>query len=130
MTTIAKTDCEKCKTGKCKAILTPVHDALDVIGGKWRMHVIISIRMGNERFTDIQHSIRGITPKMLSKELKELEMHKLIIREIENCYPVKIRYKLDPYTESLVPIILSLRDWGVAHKQRLFPSDKNKTEED
>ncbi|WP_256013728.1 winged helix-turn-helix transcriptional regulator [Desertivirga xinjiangensis] len=77
---------------ECLDTIKPVRDALDVINGKWKLAVIISIGVGNDRFTDIQESIPGITPKVLAKELKELEQHQLIKRIITESYPIKISY--------------------------------------
>ncbi|MEO6000543.1 MAG: helix-turn-helix domain-containing protein, partial [Chitinophagaceae bacterium] len=81
---------------------------------------IISITSGNERFTDIQESIPGITPKALAKELKALEQHKLIRRVITEDYPVKITYKSEPHADTLTPIIYALKDWGLTHRKKIF----------
>jgi DNA-binding HxlR family transcriptional regulator len=104
----------------CVDTVRPVRDALDVINGKWKLPIIISVGVGNERFTDIQASIPGITPKVLAKELKELEQHKLIKRLIIEDYPVKISYKLEEYADTLSPIIYALKDWGLNHRQKIF----------
>ena len=103
----------------CLDTIKPVRDALDVISGKWKLPIIISVGVGNDRFTDIQESIPGITPKVLAKELKELELHKLIKRIITDDYPVKILYKLEPYANTLTPIIYTLKDWGVNHRKKV-----------
>jgi DNA-binding HxlR family transcriptional regulator len=105
---------------ECLETVKPVRDALDVINGKWKLPIIISVSVGNERFTDIQDSIPGITPKVLAKELKELEQHKLIKRVILNEYPVKIIYKSEAYANTLTPIIYALKDWGLNHKKKVF----------
>lgn len=107
---------------ECLDTLKPVRDALEVISGKWKLQIIISIGVGNDRFTDIQESIPGITPKVLAKELKLLEQHQLIKRIITDAYPVKISYTLDAYAATLTPIIYSLKDWGVNHRNKLFSS--------
>ncbi|MBC9797229.1 winged helix-turn-helix transcriptional regulator [Sinomicrobium weinanense] len=104
----------------CLDTLKPVRDALDVINGKWKLPIIISIMVGNKRFTDIQNSIPGITPKVLAKELKELEVHQLIKRTVMDDYPVKILYKPEPYADTLVPVIDALKGWGLNHRKRLF----------
>lgn len=104
----------------CLDTLKPVRDALDVINGKWKLPIIISVMVGNQRFTDIQNSIPKITPKVLAKELKELELHQLIKRIVIDDYPVKVVYKPEPYSETLVPIIEALKDWGINHKEKLF----------
>ncbi|WP_430406742.1 winged helix-turn-helix transcriptional regulator [Fluviicola sp.] len=106
-----KTHCD------CLNTIKPVRDALDVINGKWKLPIIISVGVGNDRFTDIQESIPGITPKVLAKELKDLEQHKLLKRVVLDDYPVKILYILEPYADSLTPIIYSLKDWGVNHRK-------------
>lgn len=87
----------------CLDTLKPVRDALDVINGKWKLPIIISVMVGNQRFTDIQNSIPKITPKVLAKELKELELHQLIKRSVIDDYPVKVVYKPEPYSQTLVP---------------------------
>jgi DNA-binding HxlR family transcriptional regulator len=107
----------------CLDTVKPVRDALDVINGKWKLPIIISIEVGNERFSDIQESIPGITPKALAKELKELEQHKLIKRIITDDYPVKITYKAEPYARTLTPIIYALKDWGLKHRNKIFSKE-------
>lgn len=108
------------KYNSCLDTVKPVRDALDVINGKWKLPIIISVGVGNERFTDIQESIPGITPKVLAKELKELEQHKLIKRIITQDYPVKVTYKSEPYADTLGPIIYALKDWGLKHREKIF----------
>ena len=100
----------------CIDTVKPVRDALEIISGKWKLPIIISVAAGNDRFTDIQNSIPGITPKVLAKELKELEQHKLIKRLVIDEYPVKISYRLEDYAETLTPIIYSLKEWGENHR--------------
>ena len=104
----------------CLNTVKPVRDALDVINGKWKLPIIISVGVGNDRFTDIQDSIPGITPKVLAKELKELEQHRLIRRHIIADYPIKISYKLEPYADTLTPIIYALKDWGINHRAKVL----------
>ena len=108
----------------CKSTLKPVRDFLDTMSGKWKLQVIISIGVGNNRFIDIQKSILGITPKVLAKELKELEQHKLIKRTVIGDYPVKITYTLDPYASTLTPVILAMEEWGINHRKKIFGDNK------
>jgi DNA-binding HxlR family transcriptional regulator len=107
----------------CLDTVKPVRDALDVINGKWKLPIIISIGTGNERFTDIQESIPGITPKVLAKELKELEQHQLIKRVVVEDYPVKILYKPEPYADTLGPIIYALKGWGLNHRRKMYATE-------
>lgn len=111
---------ENIKYTSCIDTVKPVRDALDIISGKWKLPIIISVSVGNERFTDIQNSIPGITPKVLAKELKELEQNELISRVVTADYPVKISYKAEPYADTLTPVIYALKDWGENHRKKLF----------
>lgn len=104
----------------CLDTVKPVRDAIEVINGKWKLPIIISVTTGNERFTDIQESIPGITPKVLAKELKDLEQHQLIKRVVVDDYPVKILYKAEPYADTLTPIIHALKSWGLKHRKKIF----------
>ncbi|WP_114750024.1 winged helix-turn-helix transcriptional regulator [Pleomorphovibrio marinus] len=104
----------------CLDTLKPVRDALDVINGKWKLPIIISVMVGNKRFTDIQNSIPGITPKVLAKELKDLEEHQLIKRKVIDDFPVKILYLPDIHANTLIPIIDALKDWGLKHREKVF----------
>ena len=108
------------KYASCIETVRPVRDALDILSGKWKLPIIISVSVGNERFTDIQDSIPGITPKVLAKELKELEQNKLISRVVTADYPVKITYKPEPYADTLTPIIYALKEWGENHRKNVF----------
>jgi DNA-binding HxlR family transcriptional regulator len=65
----------------------------------------------------------GITPKVLAKELKELEQHRLIKRTVVCDYPIKITYTHEPYADTLTPIIYAMKDWGISHRKKVF-SDK------
>lgn len=108
----------------CLDSVKPVRDTLDVINGKWKLPIIISIGVGNDRFTDIQESIPGITPKVLAKELKELQQHKLISRNVIDDYPVRISYVSEPYAATLFPIIAAMTDWGLNHRDKIFNREK------
>lgn len=104
----------------CLKEMLPIRDALDVINGKWKLLIIISLMLGNKRFKMIENSIPKITPKVLSKELKDLEENKLIKRTVYNDYPMLIEYSLTPYGETLTGIMKELHIWGTNHRKELF----------
>jgi DNA-binding HxlR family transcriptional regulator len=83
-------------------------------------HIIISVGVGNDRFTDIQDSIPGIAPKVLARELKELERHRLIKRVVTDGYPVRISYELEDYANTLTALSYSLKDWGLNHRKKIM----------
>jgi DNA-binding HxlR family transcriptional regulator len=97
-------------------MMLPVRDALDVISGKWKLMILISISSGNKRFREIERSIPKINSKVLAKELKDLEEHKLIKRTVYDDSPVLVEYTLLPYAESLGDVIKALSDWGTNHR--------------
>lgn len=110
----------------CAETIIPLRDALDVFSGKWKIPILFSMMSGNERYTEIQNSMPCISPKVLVKELKDLEEHKLIKRVVIDDYPVKIYYKLEPYAQTVIPIIESLKAWGQNHRKVLFSQEMEK----
>lgn len=110
----------KKKHVECRSDLLPVRDALEVISGKWKLQIIISISTGNHRFREIERSIPGISSKVLAKELKDLEEHQLIRRTVHDDIPVLVEYTLLPYAETLKDVIQSLRDWGLNHRKKIM----------
>ena len=103
----------------CTASLNAVKDALYVLNGKWKLPLIISLQEGPLRFNEIQKSLGEITPKILSKELKDLELNEFMVRRVFSTTPVTVTYELTPYSESLDKVIDELREWGLKHRERL-----------
>ncbi len=104
----------------CIEQMLPIRDALDVIGGKWKVLILSSIMQGNRRFTEIKTSIPKINPKVLSNELKDLEEHQLIDRIVHEGPPVFIEYIATEYARSLKQVMIELHGWGVNHRKKLF----------
>ncbi|OZI05731.1 transcriptional regulator [Siphonobacter sp. BAB-5385] len=113
---------------QCTGDLLPIRDALDVLSGKWKLQIVIAISAGNTRFREIERAVTGITSKVLTKELKDLEEHQLIKRSVYTGTPVLVEYTLSEYAESLEPVIRALSAWGKGHRKRLMqptPLDLN-----
>lgn len=106
--------------GKCKSMIRPVRDALDVLSGKWKLPIIVALSMGVKRFSELSREIDGITDRMLSKELRDLEMNQLVKRTVYDTFPVTVEYSLTEYGGSLKHVINELRKWGEQHRQRIF----------
>ncbi len=104
----------------CTESLNAVRDALYVLNGKWKVLVIIALSTGPKRFKDIQRAVGGITPKVLSKELRELELNEFVERKVYDTIPVQITYELTPYSDSLKEIISSLVVWGKQHREYIL----------
>ncbi|QHV96620.1 winged helix-turn-helix transcriptional regulator [Spirosoma endbachense] len=96
-----------------------LQDTIYVIGGKWKLPIINSICNGNKRFRDIERSIPGITTRMLSRELKEMEANQLIRRTVTPTTPVLVEYTATDYCWSFGDIILEMIKWGKQHRERL-----------
>jgi DNA-binding HxlR family transcriptional regulator len=96
-----------------------LQDTLYVLGGKWKLPIINSICNGNKRFRDIERSIPGITTRMLSLELKEMEANDLIKRTVTPTTPVLVEYTATEYCYSFGDIILEMIKWGKEHRARL-----------
>lgn len=105
---------------ECISSLIPVKDALDVIGGKWKLLILISIAEGNLHFREIERSIPKLSTKVLAKELKELEINKLINRAVIDDFPVRIEYTVTDHAKSLRPVIEELQKWGLNHRKVVF----------
>ncbi|UYQ94153.1 helix-turn-helix transcriptional regulator [Chitinophaga horti] len=101
-----------------------LQDTIYVIGGKWRLPIINSMCNGNKRFREIQRSIPGITTRMLSKELKEMELNKIIIRKVYDASPALVEYETTPYCKTFSDIILAMIAWGKAHKKVVTGKNK------
>jgi len=111
------TDINVCEALHKKEIMA-VHDTMDVLNGKWKIAIISSICFHNKRrFSDILNDVNGISNKMLSKELKELEINKLIKRTVLDTQPITVQYQLTEYGKTLQTIINDLADWGIKHRK-------------
>ena len=94
-----------------------LQDTIYVLGGKWRLPIINSICNGNNRFREIQRSIPKITTRMLSRELKEMEVNRLISRTVSEDSPASVLYESTDYCKSFGPIILEMIKWGIDHRK-------------
>ncbi len=105
---------------ECMSALLPVRDTLDVIGGKWKLLILISIWEGNKHFREIERSIPKLSTKVLSKELKDMEENQLITRTVLNGFPVRTEYAPTDHSKTLKKVILELYNWGVNHRRKIF----------
>lgn len=92
----------------------PVEATLDLIGGKYKALILWHLAEGKLRFSELRKVISA-TPKMLTQQLRELEAHKLINREVFPVIPPKVEYSLTETGKSLMPILVAMRDWGAGY---------------
>lgn len=110
----------KLQHSECQGILLPVRDALEVLNGKWKLPIIVAVSFGPKRFKQISQEVHGITDKMLSKELKDLEMNKLVKRNIYDTFPPTVEYSITEHGQSLKKVINELKDWGLRHRRKII----------
>lgn len=92
-----------------------VEAAISLIDGKWKCVVLHHLLAGTARFSEIRRRIPGVTPRMLTTQLRELEMDGLVIRTVYPQVPPRVEYRVSDLGRSLEPIILALREWGTDH---------------
>ncbi|PZQ87529.1 MAG: transcriptional regulator [Flavobacterium johnsoniae] len=102
-----------------KELILHVQDTLYVIGGKWRLPIIIAIKHGNHRFKDIKDFVPKITNRVLSAELKALEANKLITRKVHDTSPILVEYRITEYALSVKEVANAMGDWGRNHRKKL-----------
>lgn len=103
----------------CKKAIMGVHDAMYILGGKWKISIITCLLFGAKRYSDILKNVTGISGKMLSRELKEMELNSLITRSVSPNLPITVTYELTEYGHSTQPIIIVLADWAEEHRKSI-----------
>ncbi len=104
--------------------LQAIQDAMEIVQGRWKIPVISILCNGEFRYSELEKGLPKISPKMLSKELRDLEINGLVERKVYDSIPVKVTYKLADYGYTLVPLIIELTNWGRAHRKKVMQEDK------
>jgi len=97
----------------------PVEAAIDVIGGKWKPLILWWLQQGTYRFAELRRMIPGITEKVLTQQLRELEADGIVARQAYPTVPPKVEYSLTEYGGSLKLALEAICDWGRGHMQRI-----------
>ncbi|WP_333663772.1 helix-turn-helix domain-containing protein [Chishuiella changwenlii] len=103
----------------CKKARLAIQDTLDVVGGKWKLVLISVLRDGKKKFNELSREA-GISPRILSKELQELEINGLVNRNVCNTKPVTVEYELTDYSKTLSDVVIAMHEWGVNHRKKLI----------
>ena len=96
----------------------PVKLTTDVIGGKWKPLILFYLETGTKRFGELGKLIPGMTKKMLTQHLRDLERDEVISRKVYAVVPPKVEYSLTKHGESLKPILKLMSAWGTKHRKR------------
>ncbi|MBY0482892.1 MAG: helix-turn-helix transcriptional regulator [Chitinophagaceae bacterium] len=108
---------EKAKSCSSQFILA-INDTLNVLIGKWKLPIIGVLLYGKKRFKELERAIPGITPRMLSKELKELELNGIVTRTVYDTIPVTVEYELSNSGKSLREVLDMMIQWGLNHRKQ------------
>lgn len=81
----------------CRLHFKAIHDTQDILSGKWKVRLIAVLSFGKRRYLELQRQVEGIGPKMLSKELQELEINGLVTRTVHQTKPITVTYELTEY---------------------------------
>ena len=110
-------DRESCE---CTKFILSVQDAIYAVSGKWKLPILVALTQSSKRFKEISGELNGITDRMLSKELKELEQNQLVKRTVHDEFPPRIEYSITEHGLSLGDVLAQLKNWGDKHRKKIF----------
>ncbi|NII81073.1 helix-turn-helix transcriptional regulator [Pedobacter riviphilus] len=115
---MAKHTIESCAKAKMA-----IRDTLDIVGGKWKLVLISVLQSGKKGFNELSREA-AISPRILSKELQEMEMNGLVSRKVCDTKPVTVQYELTPYSETLDDVLTAMEKWGFQHRNNIIQGIK------
>ncbi|NII83243.1 helix-turn-helix transcriptional regulator [Pedobacter riviphilus] len=110
------------KEATCEQELSAIRDSLEILGGKWKLRImryLVNRIDQRNTFKKIQREIEGISAKMLSKELHDLELNLLVSREVIDSKPVTVAYSITEYGYTVLPVTETLVEWGLRHREKI-----------
>lgn len=111
--------------GECSAnYILAVKDTINVINGKWKTPIMASLFFGAKRFSEIEKDIPKINPRMLSKELRDLEANGIITRTVYDTVPVTVEYELTKSGRSFRQVLDVMLEWGLEHRKNSMRGGK------
>ena len=115
---MAKHTIESCAKAKMA-----IRDTLDIVGGKWKLVLISVLQSGKKGFNELSREA-AISPRILSKELQEMEMNGLVSRKVCDTKPVTVQYELTPYSQTLDDVLTAMEKWGFQHRNKIIQGIK------
>lgn len=95
----------------------PVEMTLQLIGTKWKVLIVRDLLTGTKRFSELMRSLSGISQKVLTSNLRDMEKAGLVLRNIYPEVPPRVEYSLTETGWSLKPVLDSMKSWGTAYKE-------------
>lgn len=108
----------------CGQKILAISDTMEILNGKWKMSIIACLCYQPMRYSELLKEVKGISGKVLSRELKDLEMNELIERTVLNTAPVAVEYRITDYGTSLKQLTNTIADWGFIHRKRIISAMK------
>lgn len=109
----------------CSQKILAISDTMEILNGKWKMSIIACLCYKPMRYSELLKEVKGISGKMLSRELKDLEANELIIRNVQSTAPVSVEYTITDYGQSLKDLTNVIADWGFIHRKRIITRMKS-----
>lgn len=103
----------------CAKKIRAIDDTMDILSGKWKVSIIARLCYKPFRYSELLKDLHGISGKMLSSELKELQVNGLITREVATTQPLAVTYAISNYGISLKNLTDCIADWGLEHRKRV-----------
>lgn len=115
---LKNTDPEKNEPKELERSTCPVECALKAIGGRWKVLILRELFLGTKRFGELHRALHGITQKMLTQQLRELEQDGIVSRYVYQQVPPKVEYSLTNMGQTLKPILDSMHEWGIKYLEQ------------
>src|SRR5262245_30696091 len=100
-----------------KSVCCPVETAIEIIGGRWKVLILQEVFRGTRRFSELQRALTGVSHRTLTQQLRELESHGILQRQVYQEVPPKVEYSLTPIGETLRPVIDVLHNWATDYSR-------------
>jgi len=103
----------------CKEAGLAIRDAIELLSGKWKVCILQQLSGRPFRFKCLRAAVQGISPKVLAKELQELEMHQLVTRTVCKTKPISVEYALNDHAEHVRKVLEALLAFGITHRNKI-----------
>ncbi len=97
------------------AVKCPAEFTLAMISGRWKIPIVFHLLAGRKRFSDLARALTGVSQKMLTQQLREMERNGLVMRQVYAQVPPKVEYSLTALGASLRPVVEAMCRWGEVH---------------
>ena len=97
-----------------KRKICPAETTLQIIGGRWKVPILWHLLQGTRRFSELRRALDGVTQKMLTQQLREMEADGILTRRVYPQVPPKVEYSLTEEGKTLAPVVQAMCKWGTA----------------